>query len=297
MTLLLRCVSVWDAISYYHMKVDNNIKYIYTHTKFMYRISQIFRVVWRHCAANRGLVLTDCAPADAQCNNNVIATPKRRSFDVIMTLLLRCVSVGTHSVITTWRLTTISNIYIYTHPKFMYRISQRFRVVWRQRYCAANRGLVLTDWAPADAQHNNNVIMTLLLHCVYVGTQSVITTWRLTTISNIYIYTHTKFMYRISQIFRVVWRHCAANRGLVLTDCAPADAQRNNNVIATPKRRSFDVIMTLLLRCVSVGTHSVITSWRLTTISNIYIYICTEYHRCLESCEDSVIVLRTEAWY
>ena len=33
----------------------------------------------------------------------------------------------------------------------------------------------------------------------------------------------------------------------------PADTRRNNNVILTSKRRCFDVIMTLLLRLVSVG--------------------------------------------
>ena len=41
-------------------------------------------------------------------------------------------------------------------------------------------------------------------------------------------------------------------RQVTSVDNYPVGTQRNDNVIITPKRR-FDVMMTLLLRCVSIG--------------------------------------------
>ena len=132
-------------------------------------------VVKRNCAVNRGLVLTDCAPVDAQ-RNNVIMASKRRCFDIVVTLLLCCVC---RDAISYNHMKVDNNI-----KKCMYRISQMFRVVWRQLYCAAKRGPVLTDCAPADAQR------IVSLYKASVHSTITLSLRRLTTISDIYIHIH-----------------------------------------------------------------------------------------------------------
>ena len=132
-------------------------------------------VVWRkrYCAANRGLVLTDCAPADAQRNNNFIMTSKLRRFDVTMALLLRWASAGAQSVNTrplfaaqclhtTLKICDI----LYIHFVCIYMYTYIYDIV-------VNLHVVITDCVPTYTQCNNNVIMTLLLRWASAGAQSV----------------------------------------------------------------------------------------------------------------------------
>ena len=143
-------------------------------------------VVKRYCAVNRGLVLTDCALADAQ-RNNVIMASKRRCFDIIVTLLLCCVcrDAISYNHMKVWQqyqkiyVQNITNVYSRVKTALLC-CEKRPGINWLRPSGRSTHSQFIQDLC---SQHNN-AVFTMVDN----------------TIRYIYIYTHTMYVQNVINV-------------------------------------------------------------------------------------------------